>query len=96
MEFLENKDIDLSILPKQDDAEAIYKFALTLECTGEYDSFKEAESDVDGKEKSLSDIRMELYFAAKTYEAIKIEEHVDIYQTYYDQIVKKVEAGDFA
>jgi hypothetical protein len=94
MNFLENREITLSHLPKKDDAEGIYTFAVSLKSTGVYDSFKEAL--VEGAIITLTDIRMELYFAAKTYEAIKIAEHVEVYNVHYDALVQKIKAGEFA
>lgn len=96
MTTLENAELTLDMLPEKDDGAGIYNFALTLASTGGYDSFQEAHDDVDGKDKSLTDIRMELYFAAKTYEAIKLEDHVDVYQTYYDALVDKIKSGDLS
>jgi hypothetical protein len=96
MTIIDNKELSVEMLPDVDDAAGIYNFALTLESTGGYDSFQEAHDDVDGKDKSLTEIRMELYFAAKTYEAIKLEEHVDVYKTYYDALVVKIKSGDVA
>jgi|TARA_R110000868_G_scaffold269971_1_gene529408 hypothetical protein len=96
MIIIDNKDLILEMLPNVNDAVGIYNFALTLESTGGYDSFQEAHDNVDGKDKSLTDIRMELYFAAKTYDAIKVEEHVEVYQSYYDALVAKIKSGDVA
>ena len=96
MNTLPNELITLDMLPDKNDADAIYKFALSLESTGGYDSFQEAHDDVAGAEKSLTDIRMELFFAAKTFEAVKTLDHVDVYHEYYDTLVDKITKGDFA
>tara|TARA_R110002124_G_scaffold64985_2_gene177696 strand:- start:506073 stop:506357 length:285 start_codon:yes stop_codon:yes gene_type:complete len=94
MKFLENDEITLSLLPAKDDAQAIYNFAVSLESTAIYDSFKEAL--VGGVLASITDIRLELYFAAKVFEATKVNEHVEVYGLHYDALVQKIKAGEFA
>ena len=39
---------------------------------------------------------MELFFAAKTFEAVKTMDHVDVYNEYYDALVDKITKRDFA
>ncbi|MCS5597375.1 MAG: hypothetical protein NZ828_08985 [Alphaproteobacteria bacterium] len=96
MIILLNEMLTVDMLPAKDDADAIYAFALTLESTGGYDSFQEAHDVVAGAEMSLTDIRMELFFAAKTFEAVKTMDHVDVYNEYYDALVDKITNRDFA
>lgn len=95
MAIINNEDLTVESLPARDDARAIYIFAHSIGDTGGYDSFQEAHDGVDGLAKTLTELRMELYFAAKTYDSIGLEEHVDVYNEYYDQFVKHIMLGQF-
>ena len=94
LDFVLGRNLTIEMLPKPDDRDSIFAFAMTFNGYEQSGSFDEsARKARDKSRNSLDELRNELFFSARASRHRGDELYLDTYRELYPLIVTMLESG---